>query len=336
MPRRYRQFLGSKPGIVVELVDDSSSPYRVRTEDGFEFSISTEDFNNYYKEDGAPTPLRWSHLITEPADQAVDSRKMVEVMRIIHLFDSDFNDFNRARTFVRDVVSAVERDPRPNLKSVRESLKQSPWNPDILTERRLKELQRIDSAVKELLLSDSCAVIPFLDSLGDNNGEETLSAAAGGADQQGKSGAKKAATPKKKRAQAKGIRGGTENLHLAVSGDTLTVTVDLSKEYGPSKSGKTTIVASTLGNKPIPGRDEFIGLNIYKQETKKRLIGRQDSFKNMVMAVDGDMLTITIDLSQEFGPSKSGRTTIIASSEGNRLVYERSEKIGLNVYRKLE
>ena len=56
--------------------------------------------------------------------------------------------------------------------------------------------------------------------------------------------------------------------------------------------------------------------------------------KNVQMTVAGNMLTITVDLTKEFGPSSSGKTIIIASTEGNVAVPERDEKIGLNVYRK--
>jgi hypothetical protein len=56
--------------------------------------------------------------------------------------------------------------------------------------------------------------------------------------------------------------------------------------------------------------------------------------KNVQMTVTGNILTITVDLTKEFGPSSSGKTIIIASTEGNVAVPERDEKIGLNVYRK--
>jgi hypothetical protein len=56
--------------------------------------------------------------------------------------------------------------------------------------------------------------------------------------------------------------------------------------------------------------------------------------KNVQITVDGNLLTITVDLSKEFGPSSSGKTIIIASTEGNVTIPEREEKIGLNVYRK--
>jgi hypothetical protein len=56
--------------------------------------------------------------------------------------------------------------------------------------------------------------------------------------------------------------------------------------------------------------------------------------KNVEMTVAGNILTIKVDLSKEFGPSTSGKTTIIASTEGNVTIPDRAEKVGLNVYRK--
>jgi len=55
--------------------------------------------------------------------------------------------------------------------------------------------------------------------------------------------------------------------------------------------------------------------------------------KNIEMTVDGEILIIKVDLSKDFGPSKSGKTIIVASTEGNVSVPERDEKIGLNIYR---
>jgi len=57
-----------------------------------------------------------------------------------------------------------------------------------------------------------------------------------------------------------------KNVELKVEGNILTIKVDLSKEYGPSASGKTIIVASTEGNISVPERDEKIGLNVYKKK----------------------------------------------------------------------
>ncbi len=57
--------------------------------------------------------------------------------------------------------------------------------------------------------------------------------------------------------------------------------------------------------------------------------------KNVEMKVSGNILTIKVDLTKEFGSSSSGKTIIIASTEGNVAVDGHEEaKIGLNVYRK--
>ena len=56
--------------------------------------------------------------------------------------------------------------------------------------------------------------------------------------------------------------------------------------------------------------------------------------KNVQMMVEGNILTIKVDLSKEFGPSASGKTIIIATTEGNVSVPDREEKVWLNVYRK--
>jgi len=56
--------------------------------------------------------------------------------------------------------------------------------------------------------------------------------------------------------------------------------------------------------------------------------------KNVEMPVAGNILTTTVDLTKEFAPSSSGKTIIIASTEGNVTIPDREEKVGLNVYRK--
>jgi hypothetical protein len=57
--------------------------------------------------------------------------------------------------------------------------------------------------------------------------------------------------------------------------------------------------------------------------------------KNVEMKLEENILTIKVDLTKEFGPSASGKTIIIASTEGNISVPDKDEiKIGLNVYKK--
>ena len=57
-----------------------------------------------------------------------------------------------------------------------------------------------------------------------------------------------------------------KNVEITVNNNTLTITVDLTKEFGPSSSGKTIIIASTGGNFPLPGRTEVVGLNVYRKK----------------------------------------------------------------------
>lgn len=55
------------------------------------------------------------------------------------------------------------------------------------------------------------------------------------------------------------------NVEMRVDGNKLIITADLSKDHGPSKSGKTTIIATTGGNVSVPGHEAVkVGLNIYK------------------------------------------------------------------------
>jgi hypothetical protein len=56
-----------------------------------------------------------------------------------------------------------------------------------------------------------------------------------------------------------------KNVQMKVAGDKLTIEVDLTQDYGPSASGKTTIIASSAGNQPVPGREDVkVGVNIFR------------------------------------------------------------------------
>ncbi len=57
--------------------------------------------------------------------------------------------------------------------------------------------------------------------------------------------------------------------------------------------------------------------------------------KNIEMKLDGNQLVITVDITKDFGMSKSGKSITIASTEGNISIPEHDDiKIGLNIYRK--
>jgi len=53
------------------------------------------------------------------------------------------------------------------------------------------------------------------------------------------------------------------NVKYSIEGKICTIIVDLSKEYGLSRSGKTIRIASTEGNVRI-NEDVSLGLNVYK------------------------------------------------------------------------
>lgn len=329
MGERYQQFLGSRPGIVVELIDDSASPYLVRTLDGFSFRIAAEDFRTYYRNEGSRTPKRWAPLVSDPETGTVDSRRITEVMEAIKPFQEVFKDFGKARTFVREALSIAGETGRPDVNRLSLLVEESGISLDALEDRWVERLVGLPEAVKDLLLSESCAEFQL-----PTGGEEEDVPSLPNGPESADPGAAQKSTKKK---PPKPRRERMKNVEMSVEDDILTISVDLSQEFGPSKSGKTTIIASTEGNKSVPGREEKIGLNIYRQPAaKKPATGRRNSFKNVEMSLSGEMLTITTDLSKEFGPSKSGKTIIIASTEGNQLVYGREEKIGLNVYRKIE
>ena len=53
-----------------------------------------------------------------------------------------------------------------------------------------------------------------------------------------------------------------KNVDIKMEKDTMVIRVDTKKDFGPSKSGKTIIIASTEGNKELDG--VVIGLNVYR------------------------------------------------------------------------
>ena len=55
-----------------------------------------------------------------------------------------------------------------------------------------------------------------------------------------------------------------QNVQMTVNGQKLTIEIDLSKRLGPSKSGKTIVIATTSGNVEVPEHSDIkIGVNCY-------------------------------------------------------------------------
>lgn len=59
----------------------------------------------------------------------------------------------------------------------------------------------------------------------------------------------------------------------------------------------------------------------------------KDLGTNIQYEVEGNILTMKVDLSQSFGRSSSGKSTIIASAGGNQDIGN-GVKVGLNIYTK--
>ena len=60
-----------------------------------------------------------------------------------------------------------------------------------------------------------------------------------------------------------------KNLDMRIEQGKLIITVDLTKELGPSSSGKSVIIATTAGNVDVPGTDDVkIGLNVYRKKER--------------------------------------------------------------------
>lgn len=56
-----------------------------------------------------------------------------------------------------------------------------------------------------------------------------------------------------------------KNIDVTVQKNVMVIKVDLTKSFGPSKSGKTIIIASTEGNQKVEGSEAIMGINVYKK-----------------------------------------------------------------------
>lgn len=58
-----------------------------------------------------------------------------------------------------------------------------------------------------------------------------------------------------------------KNIEMKVKNHKLTIEIDLSRDHGESKSGKTIIIASTGGNQSVPDNEKIkIGINVFKKK----------------------------------------------------------------------
>jgi len=57
-----------------------------------------------------------------------------------------------------------------------------------------------------------------------------------------------------------------KNVVMKLVGSKLTIDIDLAKNFGESKSGKSIVVATTGGNVSLSDGVHKIGLNVYKDK----------------------------------------------------------------------
>ena len=56
---------------------------------------------------------------------------------------------------------------------------------------------------------------------------------------------------------------------------------------------------------------------------------------NVVATLEGDKLTVEVDMSKDLGLSKTGRTRLVATTRGSVKLADTGASIGLNIYRAL-
>lgn len=62
----------------------------------------------------------------------------------------------------------------------------------------------------------------------------------------------------------------------------------------------------------------------------------EHEMENISMTLDGDILTLKVNMSQELGLSASKKNVVIASTRGNAKIPGTEASFGLNVYKKPE
>ena len=61
-----------------------------------------------------------------------------------------------------------------------------------------------------------------------------------------------------------------ENVQVELKDNKAIITIDLTKELGPSASGKSIVIATTRGNVPIPGAEAYkLGVNCYRPRPRE-------------------------------------------------------------------
>ena len=92
------------------------------------------------------------------------------------------------------------------------------------------------------------------------------------------------------------------------------------------------IVANTHGARTLKGTEMKLNGFAYKYP-KDVKAAKQHEMQNIESSVDGNIITLTIDTTKDFGTSASGKNIIIATSRGNKMIDPTKIYVGINLYK---
>eukprot|EP00756_Hemistasia_phaeocysticola_P002553 Hpha_TRINITY_DN11746_c0_g4::TRINITY_DN11746_c0_g4_i1::g.31960::m.31960 len=129
---------------------------------------------------------------------------------------------------------------------------------------------------------------------------------------------------------------GSKGLKVGLEGNDFFMSLDLSKDFGESSTGKTTLIASSSGNKRIGNTNLTLGLNAFcKAKPDLGKVVAPDNMRNLEASVKGNVITFRADLANEAGTTSKG-DPLVATTSGNKGIGKSGIAVGINLMRKGE
>ncbi|KPA85524.1 hypothetical protein ABB37_01798 [Leptomonas pyrrhocoris] len=139
---------------------------------------------------------------------------------------------------------------------------------------------------------------------------------------------------------------GTQNLQMMVDNAVLYLYCDLSRSLGASTSGRSVLISSSSGNKPLGKSGAFLGFNVFTKSLEKRDLTNAgigalltDDFTAVGdgcqwrIEKDEKTLCVKIDFSKVTArAAASGKSMLLATTSGNRSIADSGLSCGLNCY----
>lgn len=143
---------------------------------------------------------------------------------------------------------------------------------------------------------------------------------------------------------------GAKNVLLSMDGKVMYISCDLSKDFGVSSSGKSIIIASSCGSKPLGKSNAFLGLNLFTKTLAARDLSveavsslRRDEFQPVgdgcAWRIEPDAVTLCIKV--DFAnvtprQASSGKSVLLATSSGNKPIGKTGISCGFNCHHSTE